>query len=207
MSQRKLPEELECLRSRDLFARSMSTSTRSESINVEERSFEAVVASETPAQIFDYRSYEVIDEVLLSGGGVFPDHVPLLANHQRYSLEDQIGSARDFRAEGDKWVGKGFVARAVGDNDPIERIWVRVADGHLRAVSIGYKIGNYVDIPPGKKQKINGRSFAAGERTLRVTTEWHVHELSLTPIGADSTALIRSMGASPVPRRRSFFAK
>lgn len=188
-----------------MYARELSL--RSQSINEELRSFEAVVASETPARMFDYRSYEFIDEILVARGGVFPPHMPLLANHKRYSLEDNIGSAREFRQEGDKWIGRGYVCKAVGDNDPVERIWRRVADGHLRAVSIGYQVQNSVDIPAGKRQKVGDMEYAAGDRTLRVTTEWRVFELSLTPIGADSTALIRSMGRRPDPERRSYFAR
>lgn len=201
----KLPEDLAALQTRDLFARELSL--RSQSVDEDARSFEAVAASETPAQMFDYRAWEPIDEILLARGGMFPEQIPLLANHRRANLEDQIGSARDFRMEGDRWIGRGFVCKAVGDNDPVERIWRRVADGHLRAVSIGYKIANYVDIAAGKRQKVGDREFVAGDRTLRVTTEWQVHELSLTPIGADSAALIRTMGRRPDLQRRSYFAR
>jgi hypothetical protein len=69
-----------------------------------------------------------------------------------------------------------------------------VADGHIRAVSIGYHVpdGGFVDIQPGQRAEVAGRTFEAAGRTLRISTEWRVHELSLTPIGADEFALIRS---------------
>lgn len=200
----QLPPEFEGLRSREMFARELSL--RSQSVDESNRSFEAVVASETPALMFDYRSYDMIDEVLLSGGGQFPDQVPLLPNHRKYDVLDVIGSAREFRRDGDRWVGRGYVANPVGENDEVEKIWRRVAEGHLRAVSIGYRVLNHVDIPAGKRQRINDRMFEAGQRTLRVSTEWQVHELSLTPIGADSLALIRS-GCGYAPIKRSYFAK
>ena len=200
-----LPPEIEGLQSRELFAREMPFAPAS--IDPERRSFEAVVATETRATIFDYRSYEFIEEVLLSRGGQFPDHMPLLPNHRRYDVTDVIGSAVQFRLENDRWVGRGILATPADDADPVERIWKRVAEGHLRAVSIGYRVLEYTDIPRGKRAVVGDREFAAGDRTLRITTAWRAHELSLTPIGADSAALIRSLhGPSPVPQR-SFFAR
>jgi hypothetical protein len=200
-----LPPEIEGLQTRELFARELPFAPAS--INEEQRSFEAVVSTETRAMIFDYRNYEVIEEILVARGGQFPARVPLLPNHNRYSVTDVIGSALDFRVENNQWVGRGVLASPADPNDPVERIWKRVAEGHLRAVSIGYRVLEYTNIPPGKRAVVGEREFAAGDRTLRVTTAWRVHELSLTPIGADSEALIRSFhGHSPVPQR-SFFAK
>jgi hypothetical protein len=184
------------LAERDLSTRSLTL--RADSINAEQRSFEAVVATESIAQVFDYRTYDVIDEILLADGGEFPESVPLLANHQRYSLEgDVLGSASDFRREGNQWVGRGALAVAVGENDPVERVWIRVRDRHIRAVSIGYRVTQFVDIPAGQQQIIGGRAFLAGERRLRISQRWQVHELSLTPIGADSLALIRTQAIEP----------
>lgn len=188
---------------RDLTIRQMVV--RSKSINEEDRSFEAVVATDTPAAVFDYRNWEIIDEILVSRGGEFPDHVPLLPNHRRYDVLDVIGSATNFRMEGGQWIGRGQVAKAANDNDDVEIIWRRVADGHIRAVSIGYELLNYVDIPAGKKQSVAGKEYEAGEKKLRITTNWRVHEVSLTPIGADSKALIRSQEGVPPRKNRSYF--
>lgn len=166
---------------------------RSKSVDVAKRSFEAVVATEQLAVVRDWRTWELVDEILVADGGNFPDSVVLLDDHNRYSgVNSVIGSATNFRREGDQWVGTGIVGRAVEGNIRREQLWQDVADGHIRAVSIGYQVNNYVDIPAGKSQVINGRTYTAGERVLRVTTDWQVHELSLTPIGADSEALIRS---------------
>lgn len=178
---------------------------RNDSINESERSFEAVATTEAVAQVIDWQRYEVIDEVLLARGGSFPDHTPLLPNHMRYSILDVIGSAVDYRRKSDHWLVRGIVAEPVGDNDEVEKIWQRVKARHIRAVSIGYIVEESTDIPPGKRATIDGRVWQARERVLRISTRWHGHELSLTPIGADSFALIRSHMGATARTRRSYF--
>lgn len=197
-------DALEVLRQRELTARELCV--RSGSVDVDARSFEAVVSTETPALVYDFRSFEIIEEVLVAKGGKFPASVPLLDDHSRYGALSVIGSARDFQIVDNQWVGRGFVARSAGAGDEqVEAIWTRVRDGHLRAVSIGYQVLNYVDIPAGRTQKVAGKDYTASDRTLRISTEWQVRELSLTPIGADELALIRSQAGLPARKPRRFF--
>lgn len=199
------------LQQRDITCREMML--RHQSIVEADRSFEAVVATETPAFVFDWRNFEVIQEVLRADGGKFPESIVLLNDHMRHGVESVIGSATDFRRQGGEWVGRGVVGRAVEGNLQREQLWQDLKDGHIRAVSIGYVVRDYVDIPSGSKQRIAGKLYEAGERMLRVSTAWEVHELSLTPIGADSQALIRSAQAireqpgDARPQKRSFFAR
>lgn len=194
------------LQTRDLTCRELSL--RAESVDEAERTFEAVVATAQRAAVFDFRSFEVIDEILLARGGEFPQSVVLLDDHDRTNgVSSVIGSAFAFRLEGDQWIGRGKVGRAVEGNMQREQIWQDLRDGHIRAVSIGYQVREFTDIRPGQSQVIESRRYEAGERMLRVTTGWRVHELSLTPIGADSNAVIRSQPvAMERPKRRSFFA-
>ena len=191
------------MQQRDLTVRTLTL--RADSINEAERSFEAVVATETPAQVFDMRSFEVIDEILVAEGGQFPERTPLLPNHRRFDVLDVIGSARQFRRDGTRWLGRGFVAEPFDNADEVNVIWKRVKDGHIRAVSIGYQVLEFVDIPARQSEVIRGRKYDAGDRTLRVTTKWQVHELSLTPIGADSEALIRNQVGRVAQKPRSYF--
>lgn len=180
-------------------------SLRAKSINKEERSFDAVAATEQRATIFDWRSWDIIDEILVAKGGQFPEVTPLLESHMRYDLGDQLGSARDYRLERDQWVGRCFIGRSATGNVKRDQVWMDIEDGHIRAVSIGYEVLNHVDIPPGKRQNVNGRNYEAGERTLRVSTDWRTHELSVVSVGADSLALIRSHLGANARTRRSYF--
>jgi len=192
------------VQTRDLTCRELSL--RHESVNVDDRSFEAVVATETPALVRDLRTWDIVEEILVASGGQFPGSAVLLDDHQRFSgCNSVIGSATNFKRQGEQWIGRGIVGKAVEGNIHRQQLWQDLVDGHIRAVSIGYQVLNYVDIPPGQSQNINGRSYKAGERTLRITTKWRVHELSLTPIGADSEALIRQQPGHVAHSRRSYF--
>ena len=178
---------------------------RAQSVNKDDRSFEATVATETRALVRDYRTWDIIEEILVAKGGQFPSQVPLLDSHMRFELADQLGSANGFRRDTAIWIGKGRIGRAVQGNTKREQVWQDIEDGHIRAVSIGYQVINFVDIPAGKRSVINGISYTAADRTLRVSTEWRAHELSVVSIGADSMALIRSHKGNVARPKRSFF--
>lgn len=191
--------EWEALRSRGITGTRVLPPTPS-SIRESDRSFGCVATTETPARMIDWEAYAYIDEILIARGGSIPgDHVPLLRNHQRFDPADDIyGSAREWKLEDEiQWGCRCFMAEPSDPQDPVNRAWTRVKGGHLRGVSIGYEVQAFTDIPPGEKKKVGDRYFTAGPRRLRVSTEWVVHELSLTPIGADKKALIRSKGMAP----------
>lgn len=176
------------------------------SIREEDRSFEAIVATEQRVQIIDWSRYEVIDEILVARGGIFPEYVVLLDNHMRYSgVNSVMGSAGEFKRESVQWSGRGTVGEAAPGNIHREQMWLDIKNRHLRAVSIGYRVLDAVDIPAGRKASVGGVTYEAGERILRVTTNWQVHELSCTPIGADSLALIRSFQGLKAQQKRSYF--
>ncbi len=163
---------------------------RAETINAESRTVEAVLATDSAVAVFDFRRFEVIDEVLVMRGMKPPTQMPLLANHARFGIEDVLGSIRDMRKEGNQLIGRLHFATGP-EESPEERAWEKVRQGHLTDVSIGYRSINFVDIPAGESQTINGKRYTAGVRTLRITTESRPHEGSITPIGADQAAKIR----------------
>jgi len=170
---------------------------RASTVDDSEHTVEAILSTENPAQVFDYRSFEVIDEVLIAAGARFGDQIPLLSNHSRSSLDDVLGCVREIR------IGDGVIAGLLcftkGD-EASDKAFNKVRQGHLTDVSVGYRVDDYVDIPPGKSQEVDGRMYEAGERTLRISKLWTGKESSLVPIGADEEAKIRS--ADLVARNR-----
>lgn len=189
-------QEWESLRSRGITGTRVLPPTPS-SVRESDRSFACVASTETPARMIDWESYSYIDEILVARGGSVPnDHVPLLRNHQRFDPADDIyGSAREWKLEDEmQWACRCYMSEASDAQDPVNRAWTRVKGGHLRGVSIGYEVLEFTDIQPGEKKKVGERFFTAGKLRLRISTAWTVHELSLTPIGADKKALIRSKG-------------
>lgn len=177
--------------SRDLTSRSMTL--RAATINEAERSVEAVIATDTAVEVRDWSEPDAtVEEILLLTGQTPPAQMPLLANHSRWSLDDQLGSVRGIRTEGNTLVGRLFLASSPDPNSPEERAWRMIQQGHQQDVSIGYRVTAATKIPAGTTAVINGRSFTAGKRTLRVGTAWELRECSLVPIGADRNAKLRT---------------
>ncbi len=173
---------------RDLTARAIHV--RAATVDEAQRSVEVILATETPAVVLDSRTWSVIDEVLRVDGADLPAQIPLLADHDRYSIESVRGSIRDLKRVGDTITGRAFFA---ADDDSL-RAWAKVKDGHLTDVSAGYGVREFVDLAPGETRSVGGKAYTAGQRTLRISTKWTPREGSLVPIGADPAAKIREAG-------------
>lgn len=196
---KQIAPEWENLRSRGMDG-ARAQSVLPASIRDNDRSFECVATTEIPALMWDWERYERIDEILVAAGGEIPPSIVLLRNHNRSDLIDIVGSAREFRLEENKqWACRSYLAEQVDAAQQTNAYWSLIKGGHLRAVSIGYSVLDYVDIAAGEKKLVGGRYYTAKARRLRVSTAWKAHELSLTPIGADEAALIRSTGPAAVP--------
>ena len=165
-----------------------SVSLRAATIDEQQRSVEAVIATEQPVTVWDWRRGEPIDEILLIDGARLPDQLPLLANHSRWDLDDVLGSARKISADRAQILARLYFAE--GD-DPADRAWNKARQGHLTDVSIGYRVVESTDIQPDSTAKVNGRTFKSGRRALRIATAWEPVEVSLVPIGADQAAKLR----------------
>jgi phage head maturation protease len=163
------------------------------SLNEQSRSVTATLTTEDPVPIYDWRSDRVVLEVLMVDGATFDPQTPLLRDHRQYSVDAILGSVTDARAENDELVG---VVTFGEDLDPgSEAIWKRVKQGHLRRVSVGYgyTTADYVTIPAGRSQEVNGRTFnAPKDRDLRVVFRWSLREVSVVVIPADKRAQMRA---------------
>ena len=180
--QRSAAADLETL------SRSLATTFAPRTLNLDARTVETVASTEQPVVMFDYRTGQAIDEVLVASGATGHDRgVPLLVDHDRTTLA-LVGTARGFRATGDEL----HATLSFASNTDGERALQLVAEGHLRSVSVGYQLLSFEIIRPGESQTIAGVRYTAGKRSLRVVTSWRVLEVSLVPIPADDRAQIRS---------------
>lgn len=161
----------------------------------ERRSVEGVVATEAPVPMWDWERYEVVPEVLLMSGAEYPRQVPFLNSHNRSSISDQLGSARELRVQGDTMLGRMFFAAAHKDE------FEKVREGHATDLSAGYRVLESVHVPEGQKQTIGGREFTG---PVNVRTKWRLHEVSLVPIGADEQAKLRGFQFFPRKPQESF---
>ena len=151
------------------------------------RSVSAVVATENPVRVFDTQRFEVVDEVLLMAGLELPEsgRVPLLDSHDRSSVSKVMGSVGEFKV-----TAAGLEATITLSTDPESAAaWTKISEGHLKALSVGYSVLDSTWVPPGETTMVAGREFTG---PLKITTNWELLEVSLTPIGADRNAQVRS---------------
>lgn len=165
---------------------------RASTLDVDERSIEALVSTENPVPMIDWERYELIPEVLLTSGAELPKsrQVPLLDSHQRWSVDNQLGSARGLEK-----TERGVVAR-LHFSSAAESQFTKVREGHVSDVSIGYQVLKKTFVPAGERRKIAGKEY---EGPLNVVTKWRAREVSLTPIGADEMAKLRGLEVAALP--------
>lgn len=177
---------------------SRSLQFRTSTYDEKNHSVEFVLATEAPVRVMDWERWELILESLLVSGMQFPEQIPLLDTHDRSSIGDVLGSIRNIRVEktaaGSVLVGRVFFSQ---DDDGIQAE-KKVAGGHLTDISVGYEPIQFQDIQPNQSAVIDGRTFAAGSEGLRVTFRSVLKEASLTAIGADQAAKVRTR---PTPTR------
>lgn len=187
------------LAQRDLTVRSIQV--RASSINEQARTVDAIMATQTPARIYDWETEREIDEILIASGATHDGQLPLLDTHSRWSMSDQVGSVRNIRTEDESIIGQMHFASGIAK---AEDAWQLVRQRHADAVSIGYLVDDHhrIDIQPGQSREVNGTTYTASpDRPLRISLSWHIKELSLVPIGADPNARIREEAQPPYPRR------
>jgi hypothetical protein len=151
-----------------------------------------VLTTEQPATVFDWDRWDFVSEVLLMDGMVLPaiKQVPLLDSHNRASVDDHLGSVTDLilsTAGGFRSVD-GRVRFAADDKS--QRTAQKVLDGHITDGSVGYRVDKSIWIPEGTEATIKGHTFAG---PVKVSHEWILKEFSITPIGADTLAKVRSL--------------
>ena len=166
-------------------------SVRADSIDAESRTAVAVAATEGRVPVFDFERFDIVEEILVAEGGSFPERMPLLDSHNRGSVFNVLGSATNPVRKGSEWE----LRMEFDDDEDSVRAFKKVQKRHIQDVSIGYNVTRAEFIEPGQTKTVAGRSFTAGERTLKVAYEWTGKELSPTPIGADRQAKIRSLVA------------
>lgn len=150
------------------------------------RSVEIVLASETPARVYDY-DRGVINEILLMTGCQMPanNQLVMLDAHSRYETANIIGSARELKIKPPEMIGRAFYSSAPEAESP----WIKTKEGHLTDYSVGYRVDETVWIADGQSATIEGRVF---QGPVQVVTKWTPREISAVPIGADQNAKARS---------------
>lgn len=123
---------------------------------------------------------------------------PLLANHES-SIDAVIGSVVPGSARMEK--GKGIARVRLADtSDNAERI-AKIREGHLRSVSVGYRVHTYEIFqngPPSTHRPKPGdpdyEDYAGKpKREFWRAVDWEPFEISMVAIPADAAAQVRAM--------------
>ncbi len=163
-------------------------------VNLEARSVDATLTTESPVLMYDWRSDRLFEEVLLTSGGRWRDNTTIYDNHMAYGSLSVLGSVNNRRIENHEW--RGTLEFVNGEEEAeANRIWLRIERGHITGVSAGYQYNraNVAVIQPGSSKVIDGRKFtASADFEMRVVMQWEGYEVSVAPQQADPRSKMRS---------------
>ncbi|WP_337875677.1 prohead protease/major capsid protein fusion protein [Elioraea sp.] len=109
---------------------------------------------------------------------------PVLDTHRRGGARDVLGRVTAARLER----GRGYATLQFSAAADVEPVWQRIADGTLRAVSVGYRVHRYEPRPDP----------ATGE-TVHRAVDWEPFEISVVPVPVDRDAAVRAQGEQGLP--------
>ncbi|MBB5691730.1 hypothetical protein FHS88_003891 [Roseomonas alkaliterrae] len=109
---------------------------------------------------------------------------PVLNTHRRGDARDVLGRVVAARIK----AGRGHATLRFSTAADVEPVWQRIADGTLRAVSVGYRVHRYEPRP----------DHATGE-TIHRAVDWEPFEISVVPVPVDRDAAVRAQGEQGLP--------
>ncbi|WP_203072255.1 prohead protease/major capsid protein fusion protein [Falsiroseomonas ponticola] len=111
-------------------------------------------------------------------------NAPVLNTHRRGDARDVLGRVIAARLE----AGRGHATLQFSAAADVEPVWQRIADGTLRAVSVGYRVHRY-----------DPRPDAATGQTVHRAVDWEPFEISVVAVPVDRDASVRSEGDRDTP--------
>ncbi|MBW8271302.1 HK97 family phage prohead protease, partial [Caldovatus sp. SYSU G05006] len=109
---------------------------------------------------------------------------PVLDTHRRGGARDVLGRVTAARLER----GRGYATLQFSTAADVEPVWQRIADGTLRAVSVGYRVHRY-----------EPRADPATGETVHRAVDWEPFEISVVPVPVDRDAAVRGEGPQGAP--------
>ncbi|MBR0675001.1 terminase [Roseomonas alkaliterrae] len=109
---------------------------------------------------------------------------PVLDTHRRGGARDVLGRVTAARLER----GRGYATLQFSTAADVEPVWQRIADGTLRAVSVGYRVHRY-----------EPRADPATGETVHRAVDWEPFEISVVPVPVDRDAAVRGEAPQGAP--------
>lgn len=158
----------------------------------EDGGFETIATTSAPALVVDWTRWEIVREILPMKYCQKPDNdkAPVLDSHMRYSVDDILGYAKNWRTNENDLLCKVFISETEQD------VKTKIIDGTLDSVSLGYMTdtNQTVEIPKKAEVIIDGVTYKneyEDDYPLLVRTWWKCKEVSIVAIGADDAAKIK----------------
>jgi hypothetical protein len=151
-------------------------------LNAEERTVEVVWSRGARVTRAPWFSEPYEEELSLDPKHVRLDRLnnvgPVLDSHSTWSTRSVLGSVTK------AWIqdGEGRALLRFARSDEATRVWDLVRDGHVRAVSVGYRVHKFEDL---------GRKGANERRVLRAV-DWEPYEVSFVATPADAGSTVRA---------------
>ena len=154
--------------------------------------YETIATTSAPALVVDWERWQIVREILPMKYCVLPDNdkAPVLDSHMRYSIDDILGNARNWRTSEIELFCRLFISQSE------QEVKDKINDGTLDSVSLGYMTdkSQTVEIPKKKEVIIDGiiyKNDFEDDYPLLVRTWWKCREVSIVAIGADDAAKIK----------------
>lgn len=159
-----------------------SVEFRKNSYDPQNRTFEAVIATETSVLRHDAQGpfQEILPAESFDLGN---QNLPLLDSHNTGTVRAMLGRTESIRREGNQIVATMRLS-AAEDTGPVGQ---RIADGTLTGVSIGYSVAGWI---PRRE----------GAQRFKTAARVFLREVSLTPNPADPNSGVRQQQEAAVPK-------
>jgi hypothetical protein len=145
-----------------------------QSWNEEARTLDVVFATSNPVERQDYKGTYLERLDMQQDWAPFIG-APVLDSHKRGALGDVLGSVIAAKTVGNE----GRATIQISKRRKAAAIVEDIIGGHIRGVSVGYRVMEWKDSTEGGKR-------------VRTATKWSPAELSIVAVGADPGAAIRS---------------
>jgi len=167
---------------------------RIDSVPKIQRSFQApkdgkaVIATETPIEIYDSERRQMIRQVLLMDGVQFrngKNQLPIVDSHNDKTVRNVFGSIRNISIQDGALVGDASFA----SDEESQIVATRYNEGHLNDFSIDAQILARVYVSEG--QQYTTRQGKVIEGPAEIVTAWEPHNASICATGADPNSTVR----------------
>jgi hypothetical protein len=167
----------------DLPPLSVRAVVEAQTINDEARTVDLVLSTGAAVERYDWFTDTRYLEVLSLDPsavrlGRLNDGAPLLDSHSAWSVSDMLGSI----VPGSVVLTKSELRATArfSKREAVAPVWQDVRDGHIRSVSIGYRVHRF------EESSGNGNKLP-----VRKAVDWEPYEGSMVPIPADAGAKVR----------------